>query len=191
LWGGDSIYPSRQGALRWRGVPRQDVAREAHGGVKSLLASRLWPHSSKETHSPKYHSLHTVGPYLARRVGGKDVETVRSFVHCNKRLASRRIGLRESLGDPVYPYAAGITATSLPPESGSGALEVASPHQRKRTRGAAEGPPARGGAVRRTTPAGASPAGRSACPPFSPPGVPYYPALRAGQSLSEGIVTPR
>jgi len=39
-------------------VPRQDVAREAHGGVKSLLASRLRPLSSKATHPPNYRSLH-------------------------------------------------------------------------------------------------------------------------------------
>ena len=31
----------------------------------------------------------------------------------------------------------------------------------------------------------------SARPTFSPPGVPYYPALGAGQSLSWGYVTPR
>jgi len=39
-------------------VPRQDVAREAHGGVKSQLASRLRPLSSKVTHPPNYRSLH-------------------------------------------------------------------------------------------------------------------------------------
>jgi len=40
-------------------VPRQDVAREAHGGVKSLLASRLRPLSRKATHPPNYRSLPT------------------------------------------------------------------------------------------------------------------------------------
>jgi len=32
---------------------------------------------------------------------------------------------------------------------------------------------------------------RSGRPTFAPPGVPYYPALGAGQSLSWGYVTPR
>jgi len=40
------------------GVRRQNVAREAHGGFKSLLASRLRPLSSKATHPPNYRSLH-------------------------------------------------------------------------------------------------------------------------------------
>ena len=53
------MYPRREGALRWRGVPRQYVAREAHGGGKSLLASRLRPLSSKATHPPNYRSLHS------------------------------------------------------------------------------------------------------------------------------------
>jgi len=52
------MYPPREGALRWRGVPRQDVAREAHGGVKCQLASRLRPLSSKATHPPNFRSLH-------------------------------------------------------------------------------------------------------------------------------------
>jgi len=40
------------------GARRQNVAREAHGGFKSLLASRLRPLSSKATHPPNYGSLH-------------------------------------------------------------------------------------------------------------------------------------
>jgi len=49
-----------------------------------------------------------------------------------------------------------------------------SQHQRKRTRGAAERPPARGGAVRRTTRVGPSPVGLAARPMFAPPAVQYY-----------------
>jgi len=56
------MYPPMERALRWRGVPRQDVARDAHGGVKSLLASRLRPLSRKVTHPPNYRSLHTAAP---------------------------------------------------------------------------------------------------------------------------------
>ena len=84
------------------------------------------------------------GPYLARRVGGEDNGAAREFVHCDKRLVAGRIGLHEGMRDMSYPYAAGGTATSAPPESGWGAPGAVSPHQRKRTRGAAERPPARG-----------------------------------------------
>jgi len=129
------------------------------------------------------------GPYLARRVCGEDEEAARALVHCDKRLVDGLIGLQEGLGDTLYPYAAGVTATSAPPESGWGAAGEVYPHQRKRTRGAAERPPARGGAVRRTTRAGPSPVGLAARPMFAPPGVPYYPAL-GGPSLSWGYVTP-
>jgi len=59
------MYPPREGALRWRGVPRQNVAREAHGGVKSLLASRVTPLSSKATHPPNYCSRHRLWAQLA------------------------------------------------------------------------------------------------------------------------------
>jgi len=59
LWGGESMYPPSEGALRWRGVRRQNVAREAHGGVKSLLASLLRPLSSSATHPPNSRSLHS------------------------------------------------------------------------------------------------------------------------------------
>jgi len=131
------------------------------------------------------------GPHLARRVGGEDDGAARAFVHCDKRLVEDRIGLHEGLGDPSYPYAAGVTATSAPPESGWGAPGAGSPHQRKRTRGAAERPPDRGGAVRRTARAGPSPVGPATRPTFAPPRVPYYPALGAGQNLSWGYVTPQ
>jgi len=131
------------------------------------------------------------GPYLAHRVGGEDVGATRAFVHCDKRLVEGRTGFHEGLGDPSYPYAAGVTATSARPESGRGAPGAVCPHQRKRTRGAAERPPARGGAVRRTTRAGPSPVGPATRPMFSPPGVPFYPALGAGQNLSWGYVTPQ
>ena len=60
------MYPPREGALRWRGVPRQDVAREAHGGVKSQLASRLRPLSRKATHPPNYRSLHITFTTVAK-----------------------------------------------------------------------------------------------------------------------------
>jgi len=124
------------------------------------------------------------GPYLARRVGGEDDGAARAFVHCDKRLVAGRIGLQEGLGDTSYLDAAGVTATSASPESGWGAPGAVSPHQRKRTRGAAERPPARGGAVRRTTRAEPSPVGPATRPTFAPPGVQYYPALGAGQNLS-------
>ena len=136
------------------------------------------------------------GPYLARRGGGEDDGTARAFVHCDKRLVEGRLGLQEGLGDPSYPYATGVTETSAPPESGWGALGAVSPYQRKRTRGVAERPPARGGAVRRTaragpSPVGPPPGGPSTRPTFAPPGVSYYPALGAGQNLSWGYVTPQ
>jgi len=129
------------------------------------------------------------GPHMARRVGWEDDGAARAFVHCDKRLVEGRIGLHEGLGDPSYPYAAGVTATSAPPESGSGAPGAVSPHQRRRTRGAAERPPALGGAVRGTARARPSPVGPATRPTFAPPGVPYYPALGAGQNLSWGCVT--
>jgi len=131
------------------------------------------------------------GPYLARRVGGEDDGAARAIVHCGKRLVEGRIGLHEGLGDPSYPYAPGATATSAPPESGWGAPWAVSQHQRKRTWGAAERPPDRGGAVRPTARAGPSPVGPATRPTFAPPGVPYYPALGAGQNLSWGYVTPQ
>jgi len=104
---------------------------------------------------------------------------------------ARRTGLHEGLVDTSYPYAAGSTATSAPPESGRGAPWAVSPHQRKRTGGAAERPPAREDAVRRTTRAGSLPVGPAARPTSAPPGVPYYPALGAGKSLFWGYVTPQ
>jgi len=45
--------------MRWRGLRRQNVAREAHGGFKSMLASRLRPLSSKARHPFNYRSFHT------------------------------------------------------------------------------------------------------------------------------------
>ena len=131
------------------------------------------------------------GTYLSRRVGGEDGGAARAFVHCDKRLVDGRIGLHEGLGDTSYPYAAGLTATSAPPETGWGAAGAASLHQRKRTRGAAERPPARGGAFRRTTRSVPSPMGLATRPTLAPPGVPYYPALGAVQSLSWRYVTPQ
>ena len=82
-----------------------------------------------------------------------------------------------------------MTATPAPRELGCGAPGAVSPHQRKRTWGAADLPPARGGAVRRTARAGPSPVRPATHPTFSPPGVPYYVALGAGQNLSWGYVT--
>jgi len=131
------------------------------------------------------------GPYLARRVGGEEGAAPRAFDHCDKRLVAGRIGLPEGLGDLAYPYSAGVTATSPPPDSGWGAPGASVPQQRMRTRGTAERPPARDGAVRRTTRARAPAVGRSGHPTLAPPGVPYYPALGAGQSLRWKNVTPR
>ena len=154
-----------------------------------------WPDPEAQAYLSELLDLHqsldwaAAGPYLARRVGAEDDGAARAFFHCDKRLVDGRIVLHEGLGDPSYPYAAGVTATSAPPESGWGAPGAVSPHQRKRTRGAAERPPARGGAVRRTTGVGPSPVGLATRPTFAPPGIPYYPALGAGQSLSWGYAT--
>jgi len=131
------------------------------------------------------------GPYLARRVGAEEGETPRAFVHCDKRLVPGRLSLREGLGDLAYPYYVGVTTTSPLPDSGWGAPGASAPQQRRSTRGTSERPPARGGAVRRTTRAGASPVRRSGRPTFAPPGVPYYLALGERQSLSWGYVTLR
>jgi len=132
-----------------------------------------------------------VGSCRIQLNSGEEGEAPRAFVHCDKRLVAGRIGLREGLGDLAYPHSVGVTATSAQPDSGWGAPGASAPQQRKHTRGTAERPPTRGGAVRRTTRAGACPVGWSGRPRFAPPGVPYYPALGAGQSLSWGYVTPR
>jgi len=131
------------------------------------------------------------GPYLARLVGWEDDGAARAFVHCEKRLVEGSIGVHEGLGDPSYPYAVGVTATSAPPESGWGAPGAVSLHEHKRNRGAAERPRAREGTVWRTARAGPYPVGPVTRPTFAPPGVPYYPALGAGKTLSWGCVTPR
>jgi len=47
------------------GARRQNVAREAHGGFKSLLASRLRPLWSEATHPPNYHSIHRLWAQLS------------------------------------------------------------------------------------------------------------------------------
>ena len=58
------MYPPREGALRWRGVPRQDVAREAHGGVKSQLASASDRSRVKQRiHPTTAHFTSTVHPH--------------------------------------------------------------------------------------------------------------------------------
>jgi len=165
------------------GLRLANVAEGAGPDAHAYLSELLDLHQSLDWEA--------AGPYLARRVGGEEGEAPWAFVHCDKRLVAGRIGLRESLGDLAYPYSAGVTAMSPPPNSGWGAPGASVPQQRKRTRGTADCPPARGGAVRRTTRAGASPAGRSDRPTFALPGVPYYPPLGAGQSLSWGYVTPR
>jgi len=165
------------------GLHLANVAEGADPDAHAYLSELLGPHQSLDWAA--------AGPYLDRQVRGEDDEAARAFIHCDKSLVGGRIGLREGLGDPVPPYAAGVTATSPPPESGWGAPGVTSPQQGKRTPGAAERPPSRGSAVRRTTRAGASPVGRSARPTSAPPGVPYYPALGAEKSLSWGYVNPR
>jgi len=47
------------------GVRRQNVARGAHGGAQSLLASRLRPLWSETTHPPNYRSLHRLWAQLS------------------------------------------------------------------------------------------------------------------------------
>jgi len=148
---------------RFVGLRLANVAEGAGPDAHAYLSELLYRHQSLDWEA--------AGPYLARRVGGEEGEAPRAFVYCEKRLVGGRIGLREGLGDLAYPYAAGVTATSPPPDSGWGAPGVSSPHQRKRTRGTAERPPSRRGAVRRTTRAEASPVGRSGRPTFAPPGV--------------------
>jgi len=165
------------------GLRLADVAEGAGPDAQAYLSELLDLHQSLDWEA--------AGPYAARLLGGKEGEAPQAFVHCDKRLVAGRIGLREGLGDPAYPYAAGVSATSPPPEWGWGAPGVSSPHQCKRTRGTAERPPSRGGAVRRTTRAGASPVGRSGRPTYAPPGVPYFSGLGAGQSFNWGYVTPR
>jgi len=165
------------------GLRLANVAKGAGPDAHAYLSELLDLHQSLDWEA--------AGPYLARRVGGEEGEAPRVFVRCDKRLVAGRIGLREGLGDLAYPYSAGVTAPSPPPDSGWGAPGASAPQQRKRTRGTAERPSAREGAVRWTTRAGASPVGRSGRRTFSPPGVPYYPALGARLSLSWGYVTPR
>ena len=58
------------------------------------------------------------GPKLARRVDGQDDEAAREFLHRDKSFVDCRIGLREGLSDTSYLYAANVTSTSAPPESG-------------------------------------------------------------------------
>ena len=120
----------------------------------------------------------TAGPFLARRVGGEDDGAARALVHCDRLLMARRIGTHEGLGGPSHRYALEVTAMSAPPTSGFGALRAAFPHWRKRTRGAAERPPALRGDVRRKSRAGPSPLRLATRPTFAPPGVPFYAAPR-------------
>ena len=136
-------------------------------------------------------SCAAAGPYLARRVGGGDGEAEQAFVLCDKGLVEGRIGLHEGLSDTSHHYAAGVTVKAAPPESGWGAAGAVSRHQLKRTHCATKRHPARGGAVRGTTRAGASPVGPATLPRFAPPGVPYYPVPGAGKSLRRGCVTPQ
>jgi len=158
------------------GLRLANVAQEAGPDAHAYLSELLDPHQSLDWEA--------AGPYLARRVGGEESEAPRAFSHCDKRLVAGRIGLREGLGDLAYPYSEKVTATSPPPDSGWGAPGASVPQQRKHTRRTAERLPARRGAVRRTTRAGASPVRRSGRPTLAPPGVPYYPPLGAGQSHS-------
>jgi len=58
-----------------------------------------------------------------------------------------------------------------------------------RTRGVAARPPARGGAIRRTTRAGPFPGGSAGRPTFAPSGFPYHPVAVARQGLRRGYVT--
>jgi len=74
----------------------------------------------------------TVRPILLRRVGQEVGEVPRAFVHCDKRLVAGRIGLREGLRDLDYPHSAGVTATSLPSDSGWDVPAASASQQRKR-----------------------------------------------------------
>ena len=59
------------------------MAREAHGGFKSLLASRLTPLSSKATHPPNYRSLHTAcSAVVDDDVGGGVVVGANNVITC-------------------------------------------------------------------------------------------------------------
>ena len=102
-----------------------NVAEWAGPDAHAYLSKLLDPHQSLDWEA--------AGPELARRVGGEDDEAARAFVHYDKCLMGGCTALREGLGDTTYPYAAGVTATSPPPESGWGASGACSPHQRKRT----------------------------------------------------------
>ena len=125
-----------------------------------------------------------VTPYVARQVVEDEEEGVpRAFVHGTKRLVGGRLALCEGLGDASYPYAPGVTPSTPPPPCGWGSTGAATPPLRKRTRGVAERPPARGGDSRRL-----SRAGSASRPTFSPPGLPYNPMPESGLGLSRGSV---
>jgi len=104
------------------GLRLANVAEGAGPDAHAYLSELLDQHQSLDWDAS--------GPYLARRVGREEGEAPRAFVNCDKRLVGRRTGLREGLGEPACPYAAGISATSPPPESGWGAPGVSSSHQR-------------------------------------------------------------
>jgi len=93
-------------------VRRQNVAREAHRGFKSLLASRLRPLSSKATHPPNYrslHSLHGVGsvaPYGVPRPPA-DTESVRHLAQVF-RDAAEEASTAASDGTPVLARCAAV-----------------------------------------------------------------------------------
>jgi len=101
------MYPPGEGALRWRGVPRQDVAREAHGGVKSQLASRLRLLSSKATHPPNYRSLHNASTLLGKLLAGNPVHARGTTSY-----ASAALGDAESSSTAVQRA---VDAVTVPP----------------------------------------------------------------------------
>ena len=90
------------------GLRLADVAEGAGPDAHGYLSELLDLHQSVDWEA--------AGPYLARRVGGEEGEAPRALVHCDKRLSGGRIGLREGLGDPAFPYAARVSATSPPAE---------------------------------------------------------------------------
>jgi len=92
------------------GLRLANVAEGAGQDAHAFLSELLDLHQALD--------LEAAGPYLALQVGGEEGKAPRAFVHCDKRLVAEHRGLRAGLGDPAYPYAAGVSATSPPPESG-------------------------------------------------------------------------
>jgi len=115
------MIPPMGGALRWQGVFRKDVAREAHRWVKSLLASRLRPLSNEETHPFNNRSLHT---HNAFRKGGAMYAIAAASPVAAIRPSQQKahaVGVRAcrllpttALAAPSWPAVAGAPRSSTP-----------------------------------------------------------------------------